>query len=49
MKDLTSVDAGDAKLQSQAARVERSLYRRLLNGELWLNESDAMLRGLGGY
>jgi A nuclease family of the HNH/ENDO VII superfamily with conserved AHH len=52
INDLNSAykaGANDGSLLNQVARMERALQRRLLNGDLWLNKPDAMLRGLSGY
>ena len=41
--------ASDANLLNRVGTIERSLADRLLNGELWLNNTDAQLRNLGPY
>jgi len=41
--------ASDSNLLMRVGRLEQSLSKRLLNGDLWLNGRDAQLRNLGPF
>jgi len=41
--------ASDKTLMLEIGHIERQLASRLEKGQLWLNDADALHRGLGGY
>lgn len=49
LDSLQGRGASDAALLAKVARIERQLAGKLEKGQLWLNEADALHRGLGNY
>jgi hypothetical protein len=54
-RELDLLDAAMQKgtsltsLLNRVNKIEKSLTGRLLNGDLWLNDSDARIRNIGPY